>query len=134
MTVVAYDSDGNKTASSELQSGEGRRSVRLTPEKPDVNPNGIIYVDVDIAYENGVTESNMDLELSAEVGGGKLLGFGSAQPHTEESYLSGHFTTYYGRAQAVIKGGESGCVTLAVKASDGMEAHVEIPVAGDRTA
>ncbi len=133
LTATAYDSDGNKTASSSLQSGNGIRSVRLTPEKPAINPNGIVYVDVDIVYENGVTESNMDMELAAEVDGGELLGFGSAQPHTHESYLSGHFTTYYGRAQAIVKGGGSGCVSLAVKALDGMETRVEIPVGDDIT-
>ena len=51
--------------------------------------------------------------------GGELLAFGSANPCTEEQYHTGTFTTYYGRALAVVRAGETGQMT--VSASDGVE-------------
>ena len=52
------------------------------------------------------------------VEGGELLGFGSANPRTEESYLSGTFKTYYGFAQAIIRAGAKG--TMTISADDGI--------------
>ena len=53
------------------------------------------------------------------VTGGELLAFGSANPRTEERYDAGEFTTYYGRALAVVRAGEAGAVTVTV--TDGTE-------------
>lgn len=114
LTAVVYDQAGNETGRSELHSGNGELGIRLTAEQGAAVPGELIYVDVDLAYSDGVVESNADLCLEASVTGGELLGFGSADPHTEESYLSGKFTTYYGRAQAVVRCGDCGTVTLKV--------------------
>ena len=56
--------------------------------------------------------TSMDVAGPAE-----LLAFGSANPCTEEQYHTGSFTTYYGRALAVVRAGESGTVLIA--ATDG---------------
>lgn len=64
---------------------------------------------------NGVVESNADETLSAHVEGCALLGFGSAQRAPVESYLSGTFTTYRGRAMAVVRRSEPGRATLVVE-------------------
>ena len=114
LTAVVYDQAGNETGRSELHSGNGELGIRLTAEQGAAVPGELIYVDVDLAYSDVVVESNADLCLEASVTGGELLGFGSADPHTEESYLSGKFTTYYGRAQAVVRCGDCGVVTLKV--------------------
>ena len=62
----------------------------------------------------GIIESNADRKLSVAVEGGELLGFGSANPRTEERFDSGSYTTCYGRAMAVIRAGEAGIVTVKV--------------------
>jgi len=66
----------------------------------------IVYVNIAITGENGVVECNADEMLTVFVDGGELLGFGSACPRTEENFLTGSYTTYYGRAQAVIRVGK----------------------------
>ena len=63
-------------------------------------------------------ESNDDRLLSVTVEGGELLGFGSANPCTEEDYLSGSFKTYYGRTQAIVRVGDG--ESFAVTVNDGM--------------
>ena len=44
-----------------------------------------------------------DRKLVLTVENGECLGFGSANPRTEESFLTGTYTTYYGSAMAVIR-------------------------------
>ena len=119
LTAVAYDASGREVSRRELVSASGLASVRVKPEKNRVKPGEIVYVPVVIEGTNGVVESNADRKLTVTVEGGELLGFGSANPCTEEQYHTGSFTTYYGRALAVVRAGESGKVTLTV--TDGKE-------------
>jgi len=48
-------------------------------------------------------ECNKDCKIKLQVTGGELIGFGSANPCTEEDFLSGVHSTYYGRAQAIVR-------------------------------
>ena len=98
----------------ELISAKGDKEVRIRPEEETVKAKDICYFQIDVIGTNGVVESNHDLKLTAHVEGGTLLGFGSANPRTEESFVSGEYTTYYGRAQAVVLAGEGDTVTLTI--------------------
>ncbi len=109
LTAILLDDTGGEVRRTTLRSGAGKLGIRLTPECL----GELIYVDVDLVYENGVIERNADVPLTATVEGGELLAFGSANPRTEESYLSGSITTCYGRAQAILRKGD-GPVTLTV--------------------
>lgn len=97
-------------------------TVHILPEKEVVSPKEIVYFNIQLQGENGVIDSGSDRKISAEVTGGELLGFGSANPCTEESYLEGTFTTYYGRAQAIVRAGDSKEVTLKIK--DGEKQYI----------
>lgn len=114
LRAVAYDECGNKLSESVLYSANGGESVcALCEEK--LTEDDILYYDIAIVGENGEIECNADKKLKVSVEGGELLGFGSANPKTEENYLSGEFTTYYGRAQAIVR-----------KVTDNVELKVEI--------
>ncbi|MBQ6035888.1 MAG: DUF4982 domain-containing protein [Lachnospiraceae bacterium] len=119
VAAAAYDAGGRETGRSELSSADGVRKITVSPEKKEAGPGEILYVPVCITGENGIIESNDDRKLSVTVEGGELLAFGSANPCTEEQYHIGTFTTYYGRALAIVRAGKSGQVT--VKATDGKE-------------
>lgn len=114
LTAVAYGADGEETARSSLSPATGTPHIRLIPEK---SSSDIVYIPVEIAGENGVVESNADRKLTVTVEGGELLAFGSANPCTEEQYHTGSFTTYYGRALAVVR--VTGSATITV--TDGKE-------------
>jgi hypothetical protein len=120
LTAVAYDSAGREIGRNTLQSSFGKLQVRLTPEESSVEVGDIVYVNVDIVGNNGVVESNADTKPKIQVEGGELLGFGSANPRTEESYTSGEFTTYYGKAQAVVRANKAGIIRISANA-DGFE-------------
>ena len=125
--AVAYGSVGNKLSERELQSAAGKISIMAEPECNAVKTGGVIYIPVTLRGENGVVESNADRKLTVTVEGGELLGFGSANPRTEESFCSGSYTSYYGRALAVIRAGEAGELKLIV--TDGKEtAETVVPI------
>lgn len=127
LTAVIFDADGKELGRSELRSSVGKPRIRLTPEENSVRPGEIVYVPVTLVGGNGILECNSDRALTATVTGGTLLGFGSANPRTEDQYTTGACSTYYGRAMAVVLAGDDGEIALTV--SDGKQsASVTIPV------
>lgn len=103
LMAICYDASGNKVGQNKLVSASGELQVCITPESNDIKNGDIVYYDISVVDKNGIVESNADQKVSVKVEGGELLAFGSANPRTEESYLSGRFTTYYGKAQAVVR-------------------------------
>ena len=123
--AVAYDAGGRELLRSELNSATGKLSICAQPEKASAAIGEIVYVPVTLQGENGVVEANADKKLTVTVEDGELLGFGSANPCTEEQYHTGTFTTYYGRALAIVR--VLGNTTITV--TDGKEtAKAEIAV------
>ena len=100
--------------SSSLHSATGRLGIAILPEENSVPKGALLFVNIDIVGQNGIRESKADATLTVHVEGGELLGFGSARPRTEESFLKGRYTTYYGHSQAVIRAGNSGSLTVTV--------------------
>lgn len=66
----------------------------------------MVYLEISIMGENGVVECNADESLTITVEGGSLLGFGSANPRTEERFDTGTYSTYYGKALAAVVMGD----------------------------
>ena len=127
LTAIAYDSGGRETGKSTLKSATGKARLALQPEQNEAKPGEIVYIPVNLIGDNGVVESNADRRVTVTVEGGELLAFGSANPCTEEQYHSGTFTTYYGRALAIVRIGSTTCKITA--ADDNTSATVRIPIA-----
>ena len=85
------------------QTADEHTQIRISQEEEKAGPDGILYLDISLTGENGEIECNRDTKLRLRVEGGELLAFGSANPKTEEDFLSGEYTTYYGRSLAVVK-------------------------------
>lgn len=116
LTAIAYANDGNETGRRRLEPAVGDLSIRMTPEE---SRSDIHYIPIEIVGENGVVESNADRLLTVSVSGGTLLGFGSANPCHEEIYHTGKFTSYYGRALAIVKTDETTDQRCVVSVTDG---------------
>ena len=125
---MAYDESGRELFRSELRSAEGKIHIQVQPEEKSVSAGEIVYVPISLVGENGIVESNNDQKLTVTVENGELLAFGSANPCTEERYDTGSFTTYYGRALAVVQTKEQGTVTITIKGGSLAAAHAEISV------
>ncbi|MBR1780714.1 MAG: DUF4982 domain-containing protein [Oscillospiraceae bacterium] len=129
LEAVAYDAAGRELGRGELVSAEGPLRIAAKPEKARIRPGEVVYIPVTIEGANGVVESNADRTLSVAVEGGELLGFGSANPRTEERFDAGTYTTYYGRALAIVRAGKCGKINLNVTVANeetGSEAELEI--------
>ena len=111
--AAAMDESGTVLSESALFSAAGNTKVEIKKESFCGPEQEVYYFDIRLVGENGEIECNADRRLTAKVTGGELLGFGSARPKTEESFLSGSYTTYFGRAQAIVrKTGEIGILTI----------------------
>lgn len=119
VTAIAYDKLGKEISRNELTSAMNNASLQIIPEKDIVKPSEICYVNICIADSNGIVECNADEKVKVSVEGGELLAFGSANPRTEERFDSGEYATYYGRALAIVRAGESGEITITANGKQG---------------
>jgi beta-galactosidase len=87
-------------------------------------------VNAELIDENGNVVPDADRLLKAEVtGAAELLGFGSGNPITDENYSKGRFTSYQGKALAVLRSGyEAGQAKLTVSAEGLEKAEITLPL------
>lgn len=123
--AVAYDAGGRELLRSELNSAAGKISICAQPEKTVAAEDEVVYIPVALKGENGVVEANADKKLTVTVEGGELLGFGSANPCTEEQYHTGSFTTYYGRALAIVRV-QSNTIVTVTDGSETVKAEITV--------
>jgi hypothetical protein len=126
LIAVVYNKKGEKTGETELVSAKENIGIFIQPEETSVKAGEIAYVNILITDENGIVESNADCEIALSVEGGDLLAFGSACPRTCESYNTGKFTTYYGRAQAVVRASSTGQMVIRAVSSELVEKSINI--------
>ena len=70
-----------------------------------------------------------DVYADAPSDAAQLLGFGSGNPITDENYSRGRFTSYQGRALAVLRAGcEAGEAKLTVVAEGLGKAEIRLQV------
>ena len=124
-----------------LTSASGATELRLARETPVLDPKfacpaelrdpetgenaSVIYVDVELTGENGQRQMNDDRNLKCQVEGGRLLGFGSANPRTEQRYPDGIFATYYGKALAAVLVAKGRKATVKVS-GESLAAELEV--------
>lgn len=129
LRAIAYDAAGKSLGESKLQSAKEPK-LTLAAESSLVKPHELVYIQANLADELGVIESSAHCKVSLEVEGGELLAFGSANPRTEEGFISSEHTTYYGRALAVVRAGDAQYISIKAT-SDLGNAEISIPVGRD---
>lgn len=120
LEAVSYQ-NGKELSRTCLKTTGAPAAIRLTAEQPALTADGhsLAYVSAEIVDADGNQVPDAVIPLTAGItGAGTLAGFGSADPITEENYTTGSFSTFKGRALAVIRSGyASGEITLTVKAA-----------------
>ena len=116
LVATALTARGEELGHTTLRSA-GPASVRLVPEREEARTGELVFVDVQVADDDGVVEQLADRTLVARAEGAELLAFGSARPRTEERYDTGCHTTYFGHAQAILRMGEADA-TLVIEDAD----------------
>ncbi|HSB65504.1 MAG TPA: DUF4982 domain-containing protein, partial [Anaerolineales bacterium] len=108
LSAVSYTKDGHVIARSTLKTASQQLRLYVQPEVPTLKANGadLAYINISLADENGIVNPLADRPVTVQVeGAGILLGFGSANPFTEESFTDHVHNTYQGRALAVLRAG-----------------------------
>jgi beta-galactosidase len=133
LTAVAYDAAGLEIGRDSLVSAGRGLQIRVEPECRTLRADGLdlAYLPISLTDDAGTLRPLADREVHVEVSGigGRLLGFGSARPITEEGFSSDRHQTYWGRALAVIRAGhEAGELTVTVSATGCDPTTLVLPV------
>lgn len=115
LVAVSYR-NGEEVSRGELRTTGAPAAVRLSAERVGC----YTYVSAEIVDPDGALV-DASLPMTAQVSGGaRLSAFGSANPITEENYTSGQFTSYRGRALAVLRAAEAGSTAELTVSAQGL--------------
>jgi hypothetical protein len=113
LKALGYDINGNFMEEYVLSSS-AKASMNLSL---DYTGDDLSIIYVKYMDEYSTLDTTIEKEISVEVEGARLLGFGSANPKTEDNYLSNKCHTWKGMAMAIIKK-ESENPIIRVKSND----------------
>ncbi len=132
LTAVAHARDGREIGRDTLTSAGAGLRLQVEPETDTLIADGadLAYLPIELTDDAGILRALADREVTVNVtGAGTLLGFGSAQPITEEGFSNDRHSTYWGRALAVVRAGhDAGDVTVTVTADECEPVTVVLPV------
>ena len=121
LLAIAYDAAGRAIGEDRLVSSEGELGLKCSVTKEPVFEaceTETVYIEISVADGAGIVEMNNDVTLTVTVDGCELLGFGSADPRTEDDFVSGTYKTYYGRALAVVRKPAGEQAVVEIKGAD----------------
>lgn len=118
--AVSYQNGKEVSRATLVTTGSAQR-IRLVPEKSVMAADGhdLIYVNIEITDRDGRVVPDAAVALRADVSGaGRLAGFGSANPITEEDYTDSETVSYRGRALLIMRAGyERGTCSVEICAN-----------------
>ena len=118
LVAVAF-THGVETGRHTLVSAIGGSVLRARVDRDSIRstPDDLAYVSITLEDADGIVWPERDIEVEVSVSGpGELIGLGSANPKTTESYLASRHHTFDGRAQAVIRPTGAGEIAITVSA------------------
>ncbi|WP_406437672.1 DUF4982 domain-containing protein [Streptomyces sp. NBC_01613] len=130
LLAIAYR-DGSETGRTALRSATGPVGLRAEADRPVITTNGgdLAFVTLTLTDPHGTLHTAADRPVRLEVSGvGVLLGFGSADPSTEERFDATERRTYEGRALAVLRPTGPGKIHLIATAPESDPAEAVITV------
>ena len=120
ITAISYDGEGKEQSRTSMKTAAGPAELRVVADRSTLQAKtqDLAYISIDLTGADGITKSSEDTAVTVEVAGaGTLLALGSARPNMGENFFSDTHTTYYGKALAVVRGGDApGKITVTVKA------------------
>lgn len=129
LAAISYDESGKEIDRSELTSAEDEIVITAIAEETEIKEKDFTYINVSLTDKKGNVQMLCDRKVYVKVeGAGRLRAVGSGNPLTEESFLGGAYTTYYGRMQAVVEGTGKGEIKVAFSADDIPETHIVVTV------
>lgn len=122
LAAINYNSNGIEIGRDILKTADSKTRITLQAEKSvlKANDQDLCYLNIYLTDENRVVKVSEDTEITVKVTGeGTLHGLGSANPYTKEGFTCNTHKTYYGRALAIIRAGNTpGQINITVKAKN----------------
>ena len=116
------------TAADDVKLAVTVRSASGTGADASVPADGtdIAYVDAAVVDGDGVLNTDKKLKVAVSVEGpGEIIGYGSADPKSEENYYDTEAMTYEGRIRAAVRASGAGTVRVTLRA-EGKDYTVEL--------
>ncbi|MDR1262354.1 MAG: DUF4982 domain-containing protein [Oscillospiraceae bacterium] len=120
---------GKPTARTSLKTAGVPAVIELTPDRPVINADGVdlCFIKIRIADSEGVTIPSDTIELTVDVRGGTLAGFGSGNPFTDENYGTGKRRVWNGFALAAVRApSAAGTILVTVSGGGLMDAAISV--------
>ncbi|WP_433518951.1 glycoside hydrolase family 2 TIM barrel-domain containing protein [Nonomuraea sp. CA-143628] len=120
LLAIAYR-DGVESGRDLLRTATGPVALRAVPDRPVITADvgDLAYITLTLVDSAGTVHTAADRPVRVEVsGGGRLLGFGSADPSNKERFDATEHHTCQGRALAVVKPTAPGGIRLTAVAPD----------------
>lgn len=121
--VIAY-SDGKECGRDEILTASDEVVIAAKADRTQIPADGsdIAYIDICMQDASGILNPNADKAVSISLDGpGEIMGYGSADPESEENYYDTVAKTYEGKLRAAVRGtGETGKIVVTLSA-DGLE-------------
>jgi len=121
IVAVAYR-DGAEVARTCLRSGTGLAGLDVRADRTHIRADDtdLAYIDITLVDGEGRLHHAEDRAVTVEIeGSGELLGLGSANPRTEETFREPTHFTFNGRALAVVRPTAPGTIAVTVT-TDGL--------------
>jgi beta-galactosidase len=128
LVAVAYR-DGAETARTTLTWANGPVRLTAQTDRDVIGASGgdLAYISLTLTDAHGTLHTAADRRVAVEVSGaGELIGFGTADPWTEEPFHATERRTYEGRALAVVRPTGPGKIrlTASTEGSDPVDVFV----------
>jgi hypothetical protein len=132
LAAVAYDAEGRVVGTDEVSSATRVLQLAVASDRAELIADGADLAHLEIALTDDVQTVRPLADRTVEVsvrGDAALLGLGSGNPITPESFSSPRHRTYNGRALAVIRAGAApGACDVTVSAEGCTPVDLRIPV------
>lgn len=131
LVAIAYE-NGQEVGRTTLVSADNTKKIVAYIEKQvlSTEKNELAYINVEVQDEQGVlhTDFTEKIELKIE-GPGEILGFGSANPLSEENFDDKSRIPYYGKALVVVRAADQqGEIKVSLSANGCKEEQVFIQI------
>jgi len=132
LTAVAYGQDGKEIGRTTLTTADPQLCLHAQSEVSTLMADGadLAFINITLADKKGIVKPLAERKVTVQIeGAGTLMGFGCANPLTEEIFTDNEHTTYLGRALAVVRAGlKPGTVKVTVSAQGLQTRVLTIPV------
>jgi beta-galactosidase len=129
LEVIVY-SNGNEAGRDKIVTAKDEVKIAACADAAQIpaDAGDICYVEISMVDGDGILNPGADKAVTVSVEGpGMILGFGSADPASEENYFDKTAKAYEGRLRAAVRGtGTAGTITVLLQADGCEDVSVQI--------